>query len=49
MGQREAYILPAVVEQVEPPGLSPTLGYVSAQQVATEKMVDIVVEKLQDV
>ena len=47
--QREEYILPVVVEQVDLSGLPPTLGYVSAQEFTTEEMADMVVEKLRDV
>ena len=45
--QREEYILPVVVEQVDLSGLPPTLGHVSAHEFTTEEIADMVVEKLQ--
>ena len=47
--QREEYILPVVVEQVDLSGLPPTLGHVSAHECTTEEIADMVVEKLQGV
>ena len=44
--QRDEYILPVVVEQVELSGLPSTLGYVSAHEFTTDEIADMVVEKL---
>ena len=47
--QRDEYILPIVVEQADLSGLAPTLGYVSAHELTTEEIADMVVEKLRGV
>lgn len=44
--QREAYVLPYLLDEVLPPGLSPSIGYVSVEQRRPVEFADIVVRKL---
>lgn len=46
--QRDEYILPVVVEEVDLLGLPPTVGYVSADEHTIEQIAEMVVEKLRD-
>jgi hypothetical protein len=44
--EREAYLLPYLVEDVEAPGLNPTIGYISAKRCSPEEFARIVIRKL---
>jgi hypothetical protein len=44
--QREAYVLPYLLNEVLPPGLSPNIGYVSLAQCRPVEFADLVVRKL---
>ncbi|MET9270541.1 TIR domain-containing protein [Kribbella sp. NPDC003557] len=44
--QSTAYVLPYLLEDIEVPGLNPTVGYVSQQQCAPTEFADLVVRKL---
>jgi hypothetical protein len=44
--QREPYVLPYVIEDVELPGLNPTIGYVSMAQCQPGQFGELVVRKL---
>lgn len=44
--QREGYLLPYFLEHVEVPGLNPTIGYLSADQVSPQEFAAVVVRKV---
>jgi hypothetical protein len=44
----KSYILPVKVDPVELPGVSPTIGYITMSQYATEQIVKMLVRKLAD-
>ncbi|RDI30959.1 toll/interleukin-1 receptor domain-containing protein [Lentzea flaviverrucosa] len=45
--QRQGYLLPYFLENVEVPGLNPTIGFLSADKVSPCEFADIVVRKVQ--
>lgn len=50
MQQRShSYLLPYFLEDVEVPGLNPTIGYVSRADASPEEFADIVIRKIRTV
>lgn len=46
--QTSGYVLPYLLEQVEVPGLSPTIGYVSAADFSAQEFADLVIRKMRE-
>jgi hypothetical protein len=44
--QREGYVLPYFLENIEVPGLNPTIGYVSAEKCTAVEFAEIVIKKV---